>query len=96
MIVRRRTKVVMKGNVAIGGENPISIQSMTKSPTTDIEATLSEIEKCIDAGVDIMRISVPDEKSLRAFKIIVEKLEPTSLPIVADIHFSPKLAILSL
>ena len=96
MIQRRKTRVVMKGNVAIGSGNPVSIQSMTKVPTTDIDATIAEVEKCKDAGVDIMRISVPDEKSLRAFKIIMEKLKPTGVPVVADIHFSPKLAILSL
>ena len=96
MIQRRKTRVVMKGNIAVGGGNPVSIQSMTKVPTTDIDATVAEVEKCRTAGVDIMRISVPDEKSLRAFKIIIDKLKPSGIPIVADIHFSPKLAILSL
>ncbi|MCD4657397.1 MAG: flavodoxin-dependent (E)-4-hydroxy-3-methylbut-2-enyl-diphosphate synthase [Planctomycetes bacterium] len=86
----------MKGSVWIGGESPVSIQSMTKSPTTDISATIAELEKCIDAGVDIMRISVPDEKSARAFAEIIRIIKPTGLPIVADIHFSPKLAFLSL
>ena len=96
MIQRRKTRTIHKGNVAVGGDAPISIQSMTKTHTTDIAGTIREVLDCKDAGVDIMRISVPDENSSRAFAEIIEKLKPHAIPIVADIHFSPKMAIESL
>lgn len=92
MIVRQKTKTIYVGTVGIGGDFPISIQSMTNTKTTDIDATVNQILNLTDAGVDIVRVSVPDLKSADAISEIV-KLSP--VPIIADIHFLYKLAIKS-
>lgn len=83
-IERRRSKKIKVGNISVGGDAPISVQTMTNTPTTDIDLTLDQIEKCVEAGADIIRVSCPDKKSTTALKQLV-RLSP--IPIVADIHF---------
>ncbi len=89
-IKRRKTKEINVGHVKVGGDNPISVQSMTNTLTKDIKETINQIERIEEAGADIVRVSCPDEDSTRALKEIVKN---TSLPIVADIHFHYKRAI---
>ncbi len=89
-IARKKTRVVMVGTVAVGGDNPIKVQSMTNSLTHDIKATLAQIQECADAGADLMRVSCPDEESTKALKNIIKK---SPVPIIADIHFHYKRAI---
>ena len=89
-IKRFKTKVVQIGSVKIGGQNPIAVQSMTNTFTTDINATVKQIGDCAGAGCDIIRVTVPDQKSAEALARI-KKLSP--LPVVADIHFDYRLAI---
>ena len=89
-IKRKLTKVIKVGNVKIGGENPISVQSMTNTLTTDINATIKQINEIQEEGADIVRVSCPDEDSSKALKEITKN---TQIPIVADIHFHYKRAI---
>ena len=89
-IKRRKTKVVNVGDVRVGGENPISVQSMTNTLTTDIKATINQINAIAEEGADIVRVSCPDKDSTSALKEIVNHV---TLPIVADIHFHYKRAI---
>ena len=89
-IKRRKTKVINVGNVKVGGENPISVQSMTNTLTTDIKATIKQINKIHSEGADIVRVSCPDEESSKALKEIKKHVD---IPIVADIHFHYKRAI---
>ena len=84
MINRRKTSTVTVGKLKIGSDHPVLVQSMTNSKTTDVKATLAQIEACYKAGVDIMRVSVPDRESSKAFKEIAEN---SPVPLVADIHF---------
>ncbi len=90
MINRYKTKKIYVGNVAIGGDAPISVQSMTFTKTQDIQSTVEQIRLLHFAGADIVRVAVPDMEAAFALKEI--KLQ-TSLPIVADIHFNYKLAL---
>ena len=83
-IERRKSKKIKVGNIFVGGDAPISVQTMTNTPTTDIDLTLDQIEKCVEAGADIIRVSCPDKDSTTALKQLV-RLSP--IPIVADIHF---------
>lgn len=83
-IQRRKTSTVKVGSVNVGSNFPVSVQSMTNSLTTDVKATLAQIEACHKAGVDIMRVSVPDRPSSKAFKEIAQN---SPVPLVADIHF---------
>ncbi len=83
-IERRKSKKIKVGNISVGGDAPISVQTMTNTPTTDIDLTLDQIEKCVEAGADIIRVSCPDKDSTTALKQLV-RLSP--IPIVADIHF---------
>jgi (E)-4-hydroxy-3-methylbut-2-enyl-diphosphate synthase len=83
-IERRKSKKIKVGNISVGGDAPISVQTMTNTPTTDINLTLDQIEKCVEAGADIIRVSCPDKNSTTALKQLV-RLSP--IPIVADIHF---------
>jgi len=85
MIKRRKTRQVRVGSVLVGGDAPISVQSMTNTLTTDVEGTLAQIRSMENAGVDIVRVSCPDEDSTAAFPKIVKG---TNIPIVADIHFN--------
>jgi len=87
---RDDTKVIHIGNCAIGGGNPIAIQSMTNTKTEDAEATVSQILKLEEAGCDIIRCAVPTMEAAQAISKIKEKIH---IPLVADIHFDYKLAI---
>jgi len=89
-IKRRKTKVINVGDVKVGGDNPISVQSMTNTLTTDIRATIKQINDIAEEGADIVRVSCPDKESTLALKEIVNHV---SLPIVADIHFHYKRAV---
>ena len=89
-IKRRKTKVINVGNVKIGGDNPISVQSMTNTLTTDVKATIKQINNITEEGADIVRVSCPDKDSTVALKEIVKHV---SIPIVADIHFHYRRAI---
>jgi len=80
----------MVGNVAVGGDAPISVQSMTNTLTTDVKATLKQIEQLQDSGADIVRVSVPDQESADAFKKIKKS---ATVPLVADIHFDYMMAL---
>jgi (E)-4-hydroxy-3-methylbut-2-enyl-diphosphate synthase len=85
-----KTKIVRIGGLVIGGGNPIAIQSMTATKTTDIAGTLAQIDELYAAGCDIVRLSVPNQQSAAAFAHIREK---SPVPLVADIHFDYKLAL---
>lgn len=90
MLKRRKTRKIKIGNVEIGGDAPISIQSMVKSDTRAVDSTLNEIRKLKKAGCEIVRVAVRDKDAVSSLKRIVERAE---LPIVADIHFLPQLAL---
>ena len=83
-IERRKSRKIKVGNIFVGGDSPITVQTMTNTLTTDVDATLEQINKTVEAGADIIRISCPDKESTLALKKLV-KLSP--IPIVADIHF---------
>ena len=89
-INRRKTKVINVGNVKIGGENPISVQSMTNTLTTDIKNTVQQINEIQSEGADLVRVSCPDEASTKALKEIIKHVD---IPVIADIHFHYKRAI---
>ena len=89
-IERRASRQIMVGNVPVGGDAPISVQSMTNTPTHDAAATIAQIHAMQEAGVDIARVSCPDEASTAALAEIVKNV---SVPIVADIHFHYQRAI---
>lgn len=89
-IERRKSRQIHVGKVAVGGDAPVSVQTMTNTLTTDIEATIAQIRKAEMAGVDIVRVSCPDEASTKALKTIIEEV---NVPVVADIHFHYKRAI---
>ena len=89
-IKRRKTKVINVGDVKIGGDNPISVQSMTNTLTTDVKATIKQINDIANEGADIVRVSCPDKDSTAALKEIVNHVP---VPIVADIHFHYKRAV---
>ena len=89
-IQRKKTKSIMVGNVKVGGDSPISVQSMTNTLTTDVEATVRQVKGLEEAGADLVRISCPDEDSTTALKSIIQKVD---VPIIADIHFHYKRAI---
>ena len=89
-IKRRKTKVIDVGGVKVGGSNPISVQSMTNTLTTDIKGTIKQINEIHSEGADIVRVSCPDEDSSKSLKEITKHI---SIPIVADIHFHYKRAI---
>ena len=89
-IKRRKTKTINVGTVKVGGENPITVQSMTNTLTHDCKATLNQIQKISEAGADIVRVSCPDIDSTKALKNIVKN---SPIPIIADIHFHYKRAI---
>ena len=89
-INRRKTRVINVGDVKIGGDNPISVQSMTNTLTTDVKATINQINEISEEGADIVRVSCPDKESTAALKEITKNV---SIPVVADIHFHYKRAI---
>ena len=89
-INRKKTRVINVGDVKIGGDNPISVQSMTNTLTTDVKATINQINEIAKEGADIVRVSCPDKDSTTALKEIVNHVP---IPIVADIHFHYKRAV---
>ena len=89
-IQRRRCRQISVGGVRVGGDAPISVQSMTNTPTSDAAATIAQIRRLEEAGVDIVRVSCPDEDSTRALREIVRAAR---VPVVADIHFHYRRAI---
>jgi len=89
-IDRRKSRQVMVGDVPVGGDAPISVQSMTNTLTSDVVATVNQIHQLEEAGADIVRVSCPDEESTAALASIIQQ---TSVPIIADIHFHYKRAI---
>ena len=90
MIHRRKSRQIMVGNVAVGGDAPISVQTMTNTITSNVAATVDQVQRAAAAGADIVRISTPDEDSTRALRDIVRQ---SPVPIVADIHFHYRRAI---
>jgi (E)-4-hydroxy-3-methylbut-2-enyl-diphosphate synthase len=89
-IERRRSRQIMVGNVPVGGDAPITVQTMTNTPTEDVRATIDQIRRCEDVGADIIRVSCPTEESTRDFKKITRAAR---IPVVADIHFHYKRAL---
>lgn len=89
----RQTKKVRIGSVAVGGGERVKIQSMTTTNTGDAESTVAQILRLEEAGCEIVRVAVPDEKAAKAIREIRPKIH---IPLVADIHFSPKLAVMSI
>ena len=92
-MVRRKSKQVSVGDIKIGGNAPISVQSMLNTKTVDIEGSIKQIEQLRSVGCDLIRLAVPDEASCAAFGEIVRR---TGLPLIADVHYSYKLAHLAL
>ena len=90
IIDRRKTRVINVGNVLIGGDNPISVQTMTNTITSDTNKTLDQINTVVEAGADLVRVSVPDKESTNALKVICKN---SKVPIIADIHFHYKRAL---
>ena len=90
IIKRKKTRVISVGKIKVGGDSPISVQSMTNTLTTDIKKTINQIHALEEAGADIVRVSCPDQASTLALKKIVKEV---GAPIVADIHFHHKRAI---
>src|SRR5262245_7640687 len=93
---RRKTRVVMVGQVGVGGEHPIRLQSMTTTPTTDVDATVGQSLRMIEAGCEIVRITAPKMADARALGDIRKKLDVqgfSKIPLVADIHFNPECAM---
>ena len=89
-INKRKTKEIRVGDVKIGGSNPITVQSMTNTLTTDVSATIDQIEKLTNEGADLVRVSCPDEASSKSLKEICKH---SKVPIIADIHFHYKRAL---
>lgn len=89
-IYRRKSRKIHVGSVPVGGDAPISVQTMTNTQTDDVAATIAQIQACADAGADIVRVSCPDEASTKAMHEIVRE---SPVPLVADIHFHYKRAI---
>ena len=89
-INRKKTKEISVGKIKVGGNNPITVQTMTNTLTVDHKATIEQINKAAEAGADIVRVSCPDSKSTDALKTIIKHVD---VPIVADIHFHYKRAI---
>ena len=90
IIKRKKTKVINVGKIKVGGNSPISVQSMTNTLTTDINETIKQIKALEEAGADIVRVSCPDQESTLALKEIIPNV---NLPVVADIHFHYKRAL---
>jgi (E)-4-hydroxy-3-methylbut-2-enyl-diphosphate synthase len=84
---RRVSRKIQVGKVAVGGDAPVSVQSMTTTPTTDINATLQQIAELTAAGCDIVRVACPSQDDAEALPAIARK---SQIPVIADIHFQPK------
>ena len=90
VISRKKTREIKVGNISVGGDSQISVQSMTNTLTTNTKGTIKQIQSLEDAGADIVRVSCPDEASSLALKEIVKHVD---IPIIADIHFHYKRAL---
>ena len=84
LIKRRKSRQIMVGNVAVGGDAPVAVQSMTNTETTDVAATVGQIQRLQQVGADLVRVSVPTMDAAEAFGEIKKQ---TSIPLIADIHF---------
>lgn len=91
-ITRRQSRKIRVGNVEIGGNAPISVQSMLTNDTRDIEDSVYQIKRLADAGCEIIRLAVPDKEAAEALKTIVKR---SPIPVVADIHFDYRLALMA-
>jgi (E)-4-hydroxy-3-methylbut-2-enyl-diphosphate synthase len=89
-IERRKCRQIMVGNVPVGGDAPITVQTMTNTPTEDVRATIDQIRRCEEVGADLIRVSCPTEESTVAFRQIARA---SRIPVVADIHFHYKRAL---
>lgn len=87
LVPRRKTRQIMVGKVAVGGDAPISVQSMCTTPTTDVNATLQQIAELTASGCDIVRVAVPSQDDADRLHLIARK---SQIPVIADIHFQPK------
>jgi (E)-4-hydroxy-3-methylbut-2-enyl-diphosphate synthase len=92
-MIRKKTYKIFVGDVAVGGDAPVSIQSMTNTKTYEIEKTIAQIIELENAGCEIVRLAIPDEKSAAAISAIKKAIQ---IPLIADIHFDYKLALLSM
>ncbi len=90
MITRKKTRQITVGSIPIGGRAPVVIQSMTNTATTDVDGTVYQIEKLVQAGCQIVRVAIPDQKAVEAFKLIRAAVKS---PLVADIHFQYRFAL---
>ncbi len=90
IISRKKTRQIMVGSVPVGNMAPISVQSMTNTPTSDVDATVAQIERLQNAGCEIIRLAIPDAEAARAITRIKSKI---TIPLIADIHFDFRLAI---
>lgn len=90
MIKRRRTRVVKIGKIAVGGRHPVSVQTMTNTPTTQVAATVRQIKQATAAGCELVRVAVPDMASAQALAKIKKQI---TIPLIADIHFDYRLAL---
>ncbi|MCB9799416.1 MAG: flavodoxin-dependent (E)-4-hydroxy-3-methylbut-2-enyl-diphosphate synthase [Candidatus Omnitrophica bacterium] len=93
MIVRKKTRQVKVGNVTIGGDAPVRIQSMTTSHTRDVDATVAQIEQLTEAGCELARVACPTEEDAKALGKIKARIR---IPLIADIHFNAKFALIAL
>lgn len=93
MIPRRKTRQIQIGSVKIGGDAPVSVQSMTKTDTRDVRRTVAQIRRLEEAGCEIVRVAIPDEEAARAIARIKKSI---TIPLIADIHFNYRLALMSM
>lgn len=93
MVQRRKSRQINVGGVKIGGDAPVVVQSMTSTKTHDVEATLSQIRRLAQAGCEIVRVAVPHQEDAQALGEIVKE---SPIPVIADIHFAPKYAFISM
>ncbi len=91
--MRRLSRKIAVGKIAIGGDSPIAVQSMTKTPTSDVDATVEQIMSLEQAGCDLVRVAVPDHLAARSLSSIKNQI---NLPLVADVHFDYRLAVMSI
>ena len=92
-MTRRTSKLLRIGKVAVGGDAPIAVQSMTKTDTRDIPATINQIKELEECGCEIVRVAVPDKETAESIATIKRSV---SLPLIADIHFDYRLALAAL
>jgi (E)-4-hydroxy-3-methylbut-2-enyl-diphosphate synthase len=90
MMKRRKTKKIKVGNIYIGGDAPVAVQSMCNTDTRDVKATVAQIRRLTQAGCEIIRVAVPDMKAAKALGKIKKQI---NIPLVADIHFSAEYAM---